>query len=86
MNKNKPKPKDKVEVKLKGWRDTVREKDLIRIIKREFKKGTKKVIALDELDYQVHATYDVEKLMKKINNKDTEGLLFQYDRWYNFFW
>ena len=83
-NKSKKKKiEDIVEVSLKGWRYRVREKDLNRIIKREYKKGTRKVIALNELGYQVHATYDVNKLMKKINNGNNK-LLLQYDRWYNF--
>ena len=85
INKKKSRKKEVVEVTLKGWRTRVREKDLIRIIKREYKNGTKKVVALDEIDWQVNATYDVNKLMKKINNNETENILKKYDRFFNVF-
>ena len=73
-----------VEVRIPGWREEVQTKNLIKIVKREHKKGTKKIIAIDQIDYLEHATYDVNELMKKINNKDTKDLLKCYFKWYKF--
>ena len=82
--KNSNKKNEVVEVRITGWRDEVQTKNLIKIVKREYKKGTKKIIALDQIDYQQHAKYDVNELMKKINNKDTKNLLKCYNKWYKF--
>ena len=38
------------------------------------------MVALDEIDWQVSAIYDVNKLMKKINKNETKNLLQQYDK------
>ena len=82
--KNSNKNKDVVEVRIPGWREEIQTQNLIKIVKREYKKGTKKIIALDQIDYQQHAKYDVNELMKKINNKDTKDLLKCYFKWYKF--
>ena len=77
---NKGNKSNTLSITLKGWRNKVRNNNLIKIIKRANKKGIKKVIALDEIDYQVHATYDVKKLMKKINNNNNVYILDLYDK------
>ena len=81
---SKKKSKKEVEVRIAGWREEVQTKNLIKIVKTEHKKGTKKIIALDQIDHQQHAKYDVNELMKKINNKDTKDLLKCYSKWYKF--
>ena len=73
-----------VEVRIPGWSQEAKKKTLINIVKRDNKKGTKKIIAIDQIDYLEHATYDVNELMKKINNKDTKDLLKCYFKWYKF--
>ena len=83
-NSNKSSKNTVLKITIPGWSKRVRTNNLIKIVKNAYKKGIKKIIAIDEIDYQQHATYDVDTLMTKINNNDTENLLTLYEPWYKF--
>ena len=78
--KEKKSNKEVIEVSIPGVSNKVQIKNLINIVKREHKKGTKKIISLHGYDAFIHCIYDVEEVMKRIKNNTIKNLLDCYSK------